>query len=278
MDLLHLNDYYRKASLGYDYHYLRTIYPKWSCELHKDGNTMDNDKLQTIGIQGIMLWYCENICHLPVTYNFTNIEKFISSPEKITYYDFKNIYVLIKYLNLNVKQLERFDFKQEYKYSFLLDNYVHNNYKINKNIMTYFIKPFGFYIIDLINKDFLVNILNKCNDYIKEHQYWFKKNNIFDTFFFHNQVINNWVIIFLKFKIVVEKMRYQKHKDIYKIDSFVEIVQQLLYSITVYYYNNFIINNTEPIVINDEIIKKIENIELLKPIENFDICNELICN
>ena len=102
------------------------------------------------------------------------------------------------------------------------------------------------------------------------------KGSIFDTFIYRNQIIKIWVTIFQKFKVIVEKMTFSKHKDIFEIDRFVEIVQQLIYSLCIYYINNFIGDNELSIVIDHPIIKCLENNRLLDKFESFDTCIHLI--
>lgn len=278
MELLTLTEYNRKASLGNDYTFLKSIYPTWSKDLHAEGNTMDNDKLETIGINGIVMWYFQNACPLPITYSFKNINKFIENPYKITWYDFKNIYVLVNYINCNIQKLEKTDFSDKYKHEFLLAHSIRSKNKLPKDIKYYFSCNFSHYLIDLIGMEKLKVLLCNCMKFVTDFSYWFDKETLFDTFIHRNQVIKTWVIIFQKYKVITEKMSYNQHKDIFIIDEYVENVQQLIYSLIVYYNNNFMINNKNTIHINHKIIKILEKEELLQscPLERFDQCNLFI--
>ena len=77
MNLLHLDEYYRKASLGRDYPELNQVYPKWSYDLHAEGNFINNKNLATISKNGLIRWYFKNLSHFNIDYNFKNIEEFI---------------------------------------------------------------------------------------------------------------------------------------------------------------------------------------------------------
>ena len=71
-------------------------------------------------------------------------------------------------------------------------------------------------------------------------------------------------------------MSYEKHKDIFTIDKFVENIQQLIYTFCIYYINNFMEHNEEMIIINHKIIKCLENERLLDEFKNFDRCIHLL--
>ena len=273
MELLSLNDEMRRASLGYEYKLLRSIYNNWSYDLHAHGNTIENKKLETIGIYGLVLWYFENKCPLPVDYNFNNLEKFIDNIESITYYDFINILQIIRFLNIDINEIELLNFnnKCKYKYNFLISY----EKKTKKNMKKYYLKPFGYFLIDTISKSKFNDIIKQCYKYIKEKS-WFEKETIFNTFIHKTPIIKTWVIIFQKFKVIVEKMTILKHKDIFIIDRFVELVQQLIYSYCIYYINNFMINSEDTINIKHSIIKCLENEKLLDAFETFDNCIHLI--
>ncbi len=272
MELLKLCEHNRKASLGYEYFYLKSIYPNWADDLHTFGNILENDKLETIGINGLVFWYIKNTCPIPVKYNFNNLEFFINNTKIITYYDFINILKLLKYLHIEIDEIKKYNFKFETKCRFLNIIYKHKK----RNISKYYVNPFGYFLNDIIGEEKINKIIINCNNFIKSNHFWFEKNNIFDTFIYKNQVIKLWVIIFQKFKVIVEKMSYKNHKDVFKIDTFVENIQQLIYSLCIHYINNFIVNDTNSIYINHPIIKCLENKELLSVFKDFDKCIHLV--
>ena len=138
MDLLDLNEHMRQASLGNEYYYLKSIYHNWSYDLHAHGNTLENYKLEKIGIYGLVLWYFENKCPIPVTYNFNYLETFIDNTESISYYDFINILKLLDYLNIKIDEIKTFDFNHKTKYQFLMKNKKQTYHE-------FFINKFGYF-------------------------------------------------------------------------------------------------------------------------------------
>lgn len=269
MDLLDLDEHTRCASLGNEYYYLKSIYYNWSDDLHAYGNTLDNHKLEMIGINGLVLWYFENKCPIPVTYNFNYLETFVNNTEAMTYYDFINILKLLNYLNIKIDEIKTFNFNYKTKYRFLMMNKKQKYHE-------FFINKFGYFLNSYIGKDKLNEIIISCNEFIKSKSFWFNRGTIFDTFVYNNEIIKKWVIIFQKFKVIVEKMSYEKHKDVFTIDRFVENTQQLIYTFCIYYINNFMEHNEEIIAINHKIIKCLENERLLDKFETFDRCIHLI--
>ena len=141
MNLLDLNKHTRRASLGNEYKFLKQIYPKWSYDLHASGNTLENEKLEIIGINGLVLWYFEKYCPIPVTYNFNNLKTFIDNTKTITYYDFINILKLLEYLNITIDEIKQFDFSYKTKDLFLSIYYKKTRHPPHK----YYIIPFGYF-------------------------------------------------------------------------------------------------------------------------------------
>ena len=64
--------------------------------------------------------------------------------------------------------------------------------------------------------------------------------------------IIDWGIIYHKFKIILEKISQDKHKDIYKVDQFVEEVQQYIFTLVSKYFENIVLNKNYNICIKDE--------------------------
>jgi hypothetical protein len=81
--MLKLNKYLIEASFGEDYNRLRSRYPGWGIELHRDGHIMTSNKLAEIFHYGLLWWYIYN------TGQFLNISKI--NVKSISTYDIKII-------------------------------------------------------------------------------------------------------------------------------------------------------------------------------------------
>jgi hypothetical protein len=271
MELLQLDAYNRTASLGNEYHYLKKIYPNWSRDLHGKGNIIEN--LLTIGMEGIVRWYFENKIKFSIDYNFSRINEFEYNIYSMTFYDYYHIMTLALYLDIKVKD---FDPKITSKSTFLFGKFKTKGfpYKITKEHEKYFTSTFAHYIVDYIGKDYVVDIINQCYVYIETNKNFFNNGSLLNTFIDKYKVIEDYVVIFQKFKVILEKMTFMKHPDIFKIDRFVEKIQQVIFSYVNYYINNFFINDSSEIIINDTIFDIINDKKFLQPYKpeefNFD--------
>ena len=127
MELLPLSDYYRKASLGYEYPELNIKYNNWPHDLHLKGNYIDNEKLKIISINGLIRWYFKKLAFFTIDYNYQRINIFIDNPKNIEFYDIKCIDKLAKHFGINNKfisnlNLENYDYK--YKFFFSKNKYI----------------------------------------------------------------------------------------------------------------------------------------------------------
>lgn len=272
MDLLPLSEHERRASLGIDYKYLTNLYPSWAQELHTVGNILPNSKLEPIAIHGIIRWYMEQKSPYDIDYPYRrNISRFIKNHKLITFYDFIKLYTVYTFHQLNFTYFD-FDKKYQTKYSFLLEEYYLRKlpkHIDNESFSKYCIKPFYYFLIDKMGLNNLIEFLKIVNCLIDTKNSWFEHDTIFDTFLIKNPEVKKWGIIFQRFKIIVEKMEYIKHKDIYKLNNFVELVQSLLYT-TIYYY----IECSNKITIEHPIILKLMDDRLLKPYPTQTLIND----
>lgn len=55
-----LEQYLIDASFGEDYYLLKSRYPTWGSDLHREGHKMDNEKLAEIFHYGLLWWYIHN--------------------------------------------------------------------------------------------------------------------------------------------------------------------------------------------------------------------------
>jgi hypothetical protein len=263
MDLVTLNDIDRKASLGTGYKYLKLLYPNWSRDLHLNGNNMEICELEFISKHGLIRWYFKLYCNYDIDYNYNNINRFINNPKLLTYYDFKCLIKLSKYHDINIingdNNLNNIKI-YNYKFEHFISKYKCTPGKCDNKIMNNFInKKFGTYLIYLFSEDKLIEYLNNVKNIINEKQYYFKFNSLYETFIERNKKILKMGCIYHRFKIILEKIVRYNHKDIYKIDKFVDLIQQYIYSIIIIYNENILINNNSDIVLKneDKIIKDI---------------------
>jgi hypothetical protein len=271
MEVLGLNLYNRIASLGDEYYYLKKIFPEWSFLLHNYGNELDNNIIEMIGINGIVEWYMRKNIEIDLNYDYKKIGYLKQDINSITYYDFYNILKLCKHLKIDVKEFNDFDFNIEYKYKYFMSIFKNMNFRYENEKEKYFVYPFSVYIIDILGKDKIIQILEECDNYIESKKYWFEYGSFFNTFIKRYECIKNWVIIFQKFKIILEKISHIYHPDIYKIDIFVEETQKCIYSLIIYYIKNFIDNKKDEIILNSNIINILKNDKLLKYYNNDEI-------
>ena len=257
MELLQLNDHNRKASLGRNYPELNIVYPHWSRDLHAEGNFINNKKLATISINGLIRWYFKELSHFNIDYNFKNIETFIDSPEYITFYDIKVINNLGKYFSINNEYLSNIDFDiYNYKFEYFFSKYNYtfsekNRYNMN-TINKYNDCKFGRYLIDKIGIDILKEyLISIYTEYLK-FQEFFNGKSLFNNFLQLYPKIIDWGIIYHKFKVILEKLSRNSHKDIYIVDKFVETIQQYIFTLISKHCENILLNKNNDIYIKDE--------------------------
>tara|TARA_Y100000590_G_scaffold142209_1_gene163109 strand:+ start:4260 stop:5111 length:852 start_codon:yes stop_codon:yes gene_type:complete len=257
MELLPLSDYYRKASLGYEYPELSIEYNDWSHDLHLKGNYIDNEKLKTMSINGLIRWYFKKLSFFTIDYNYRNIERFIDNPQNIEFYDIKCINKIATYFRIHNDFISNLNLENyNYKYKFLFSKYNYtavNKTSDNKNIVSKYSNcKFGVYLIDYMEydnlKEYLINIYT---EYLKLEEF-FNGTSLFDNFLKLYPKIIDWGIIYHKFKVVLEKISRQKHKDIYEVDSFVDKVQQYIFTLVSKYFENILLNQNCDIYIKDE--------------------------
>jgi hypothetical protein len=209
-----LTNHLRIASFGREYYYLKNIYPNWSKDLHKFGDIMEDDKLELISKYGIIYWYFQHFCPYDIDYDYRYIYKYIDNPQLITYNEYKYILLLDKFNDiLPVKNLPKF--KYEY-------------YQKNNVDKSYYMKPFGYYLIDNYKDINYKHIYNNIYDFII-------KNNIYklyDTFIENNDNILRIGIEYHRNKIKLEKITNNNNiNDIYKLDKYVEELQEKMCNI-----------------------------------------------
>jgi hypothetical protein len=202
----------RIASFGREYYYLKNIYPNWSKELHQFGDTMEDNKLEIISKYGIIYWYFQHFCPYDIDYDYRYIYNYIDNPQLITYNEYKYI-LLLNEVNdiLPVKNLPKF--KYEY-------------YQKNNVDKSYYMKPFGYYLVDNF-KD--IDYKNIYDNIIKKNIYI-----LYDTFIEQN--IDNIIGIGIEFhrnKIKLEKMSHKTNNlnKLYELDNYVEEVQEKMCNI-----------------------------------------------
>ncbi len=229
MELLKLSIYDRMASLGKDYNLLNNMYPSWSFELHEYGDIMEDDKLELIAIYGLIHWYHSVYVKFDICYNYHDkLLDFINNPKNISYNDHINLNNLAKFANIDVLLNINYDTK----YNELLGYY-------NKELFyKYATLPWSTYLIDKFGIDNINIFLNKLLKYIQNNKEWFITSYL-DTFLEKNPEIKKWGILFQRNKIILEKKTLQKDPDIYKLDTEVEYLQQIIYTLCYNYRCNF---------------------------------------
>lgn len=260
-EVLSLNDDNRHASGGHNYYILKSIMPEWSHKLHTYGNTLPNEELETIAVEGLIRWYFNNI-KINIDYNPHILLKFLDNPEQITFYDIKKIIEFGNFFGIENDYLNNLNLNDyETKYIFITRSKMDTECK-----QFYILKPFGYYICDNYNiKDYLKSIYEEIN----KRFYFFENGSFFETFLIKNNKIKTWGIIFQKFKIILEKLACKKHEDVYIIDRFVETIQKYIFTLVVKYSENLLINeNKNIILINEDIF---DNPKLLDKYENICI-------
>ena len=253
MELIKLDIFNRKASLGMEYFELNKYYPNWSNELHSFGNIMDNEQLEYIAVYGIIHWYHTKNVNFDICYYFyNNLQMFKNNPKTMTFYDMIELNKLADFANIP----KIYNIKSKSK---------HMEYLINDD-KSIFIKyanlPWIEYIESIIDINKIEEFINKLYNYINYNIEWFGTSCWLNVFLDKYPDIKKMGIIFQKFKILLEKIH--KNPDIYKLDIFVEMIQSSIYSLCKYYYDNFKNSNNNIIKIKN--IEWIDNPEYYKPI------------
>jgi len=257
MDLLLLNEYNRKASQGKDYPELNDIYTNWCCDLHSKGNFIDNQKLIIISQNGLIRWYFKKLAFFDIDYNYKYIENFIKEPQSITFYDIKTIKKIADYFGVNNDYISNLNLdKYNYKYEYFFLNYKYDfikKNKINIDILNKYCNcTFGTYLIDKMGYDNLKeHLVNIYTEYLKYDDF-FNNKSLFNNFLKLYPKIIDWGIIYHKFKVILEKISTQKHKDIYIVDNFVDMIQQYIFTLVSKYCENMLLNENIDIYIKDE--------------------------
>ena len=257
MELLPLDDYNRKASMGLQYPELDRIYQNWSQDLHQKGNYIENDKLIIMSKNGIIHWYFRMFANFDIDYNFRQIEDYINNLNKLTFSELKKINNFGKFFGINNGYIENLELnKYEYKFNYLFKKYksdinkpnIENKKKVNK----YCNCTFGTYLIDNIGeenlKKYLIDIYTEYLKYID----FFDYKTMYETFLKKYPKVLEWGIIYHKFKIILEKISCNNHPDIYKVDNFVETVQRYIFTLVANHFQNILLNNNSDIYIKDE--------------------------
>lgn len=246
MNLFKLNDYNRHASLGYDYNYLRDIYPTWSDELHMFGNELENKKLEKIAVHGLITWYLNNNFDYDINYDFNkNVNDVIQDIKNLSFYNFTKI---IKFSSIYEKLKKNIENSKGNKYRFLMFCFPYSNSdKKSKNkflFEKYCMVPFYKYLIEVEfenNQDRYNMFLEEIRENISKLKI---SNNILTTFLETYPFIKVWGIIFQKFKVILEKSTQGQKVYIYKLDKFVETLQQHIYTLVYMFsmYDDNLIN------------------------------------
>ncbi len=228
LKLLKLDTINRHASLGDDYYILNRDYPNWSNDLHQKGNILDNDILENIAVNGIIHWYHTYHTMIDIDYNYyEKLLVFIYSPYSISFND--NIILNKLAVFANIEPIIHINHKTKHYELLTINDEIFNKYSI---------LPWSDYLIDMVGKEKLSIFLNKLLLYIEKNYIWFEDSWLI-SFIKKYPIIKKMGIIFQRFKIVLEKIKNISHPDIYKLDSFVETIQTLIYSLCIQYIDNF---------------------------------------
>jgi len=234
MELFQLNEHNRNASLGYDYHELLMNYPNWSYDLHVKGNVIDNDKLKQIANEGIIYWYLQNEVPYNLHFEYSKrINSICENIREVSYYDF--LILVVKLNKLPATKLN--NSIEETKFKFLTKYFKCGRVK-NTKFEKYCVNKFYLFLLE--------ELFNNSEDNMKEYFLSIKteineipilRSRIMYGLFEKYPEIELWGIIFQKFKVILEKIPdYKKYVDkIYKIDRFVDMIQQHIYSAVKYY-------------------------------------------
>ncbi len=267
LKLLTLDKYNRNASLGVDYYKLNNYYNSfseynWSKELHANGHIMDINKLEEIAVYGIISWYIEQYVAFDIYYNYNErLEHFIDNPKNIGFYDWVKINKLSE--SINIKSI--LTTKNNSKHTELLFEY---NYD---SLRKYACLSWGSFLLDKIGYDKLISFLKLLFEYVNNNN--FLNVPFYDLFLERYPEIKKIGIIFQRLKIVLEKNKEFdiSIENIYKLDSYVDYYQTIIYSLCMNYIDNFKNNNINKIIININI-----NEDLIKPLNSIN--NEMLTN
>ena len=101
--------------------------------------------------------------------------------------------------------------------------------------------------IDVLKK-YLIDI---NTEYLKYKEF-FEGKTLYESFLKKYPKIIDWGIIYHKFKIILEKISMNEHKDIYLVDNFVDKVQQYIFTLISIHCQNMILNLNNDIYIKNE--------------------------
>ena len=274
-----MNDYFRNASFGMDYKELDRIYPKWSSELHINGNTTSSDNLRIIANNGIIHWYCKKIINdYDIDYPlFERINAIKNNPLDMSYYDWVIICQLCRIFNIQRHIFEDYNFNTGWKYKFIQTNFPK---ELELNLLIFskiLIKKYS--IIEL--NTFILYFYDK----IKVLELYFTCGTFFQTFLTNNLNISDLGISFQRIKILIEKMQViccdnkdidisNFNPDIYKYDNFCDDIQECIYSYVKNYINNFLEKNKPKIINIDELSINLDKVRFyIEPVPNDNIYN-----
>jgi hypothetical protein len=227
-----LSDNLRVGDLGASFKYLTSIFPNWSNELHRLGNFLQKDKLQTIFNEGLLDWYIKKFCvpmhiHTPLDLN------------KITFYDFKGYMAIAKKFGINVStELERLDMYESYQ-RYFSDNMLN----VTNTECRYTISECNQYMTfaSLVRKRYMhliEGLVNDTTQHVQFIQQYFGGDVItgLKNIIIASTEIPQLGLIFQRYKIVLEKMNKfsmnncndEYMRTMYRVDKMLDLLQEMM--------------------------------------------------
>lgn len=210
-----LSDYEVKADSGTTYTELYRVYPGWSTDLHSKGHLLGLEELNTIFKKGLMLWYIKYHCAKFGIYNDkceypTNIESF---------YEFK----------MGMSLLRHFDQDFYATISKYLENVSHA--RSWQDVVVNMRDPISFktFFATYAESDLITKRITEISSVFKTK---YGIDSIYNIFSDSDPIIPNLGIIFQRWKIILERMTFEKigtNLTLYSIDKLLDILQKIIF-------------------------------------------------
>lgn len=218
----HLTTEEMNADFGMTYSELKNEYPNWSKALHENGNVLETDDLKKIFCRGLLLWYIRYCLKKVGLTAFDNIDNNVYS----SYYEIKQLIIFFSEIDKQIVNQKLLDLTQYKSYQELM---LTDKTNLCASFKKYIIKH-------NLAKDVDLLILEKK----KYDEIYFNITSgiKLEQFIYYELLTTRLVklgIAFQRWKIILEKMCEYKNneddtylKNIYLIDKFLEILQEMI--------------------------------------------------
>jgi len=210
-----LSDYETRADSGTTYTELSRVYPSWSTDLHSKGHLLGLEELNTIFTKGLMLWYIKYHCSKFGIYN----DKCEYPPSIDSFYEFK----------MGMSLLRHFDQDFYASISPYLEKISHAGSW--QEIVVNMRNPISFktFFATYAESDLITKRITEISSVFKTK---YGIGSIYNIFSDSDPIIPKLGIIFQRWKIVLEKMTYEKigtYATLYSIDKLLDILQKIIF-------------------------------------------------